>query len=79
MCNQLYCFSGFFSHTLEEQQNLQTGKTVQLVAQSPATLDVLDRYNLDNFFSDLGNSSDLGNISDPENISEHGNISSTNH
>ena len=45
----------------------KTGKTLRLVAQSPATLDVLDRYNLDNFFSD------------PENFSAQGNISSTNH
>ena len=63
----------------------KTGKTLRLVAQSPATLDVLDRYNLDNFFSDLGNVSEQRNISGPENIgdqgnsSEHGNISSTNH
>ena len=33
----------------------KTGKTLRLVAQSPATLDVLDRYNLDNFFSGPGN------------------------
>ena len=51
----------------------KTGKTVQLVAQSPATLDVLDRYNLDNFFSDLGN------VSEQRNFSAQGNISSTNH
>ena len=47
----------------------KTGKTLRLVAQSPATLDVLDRYNLDNFFSELGN------ISGPENISDQGNSS----